>query len=192
MNEEEIIKRIKEGETELFSHIVNKYKKVVYNHAVSFLRNFQDAEDAAQEVFINVFNYLPKFRGDSKIGTWIYRITVNVCTNRLKQIKRRQSRMLEQTKEDEENIGSILESIMEKEEREPDNILVNSELREIVFKRIGELPDEQQQIIIMRDVNGMSYEEVAEVLKISDSAVKSKLFRAREKLREKLEKDDIL
>ncbi|MFP4467061.1 MAG: RNA polymerase sigma factor [Candidatus Goldiibacteriota bacterium] len=192
MDEEEIIKRIKDGETELFSHIVNKYKKVVYNHAVSFLRNFQDAEDAAQEVFINVFNYLPKFRGDSKIGTWIYRITVNVCTNRLKQIKRRQSRMLDRTKEDEENIGSLLEAVAEKEDKKPDNILVTSELREMVFRRINELSDEQKQVIIMRDINGLSYEETARVMKISESAVKSKLFRAREKLREKLEKDDVL
>jgi len=194
MDEAEIIKRIKKGETALFSEIIKQYKGVVFGHCFSFLRNRQDAEDVCQEIFVNVYKNLKKFRGDSKLGTWIYRITINSCKNRLKQMQRLRSRMAEEsyTGNDEEETNTLVNNIKEKEENEPDNQYVSKEVRTAVFNRIGELTEEQRQVIILRDVDGLSYEEVGKLLKLSVSAVKSKLFRARENLREKLEKDKIL
>jgi RNA polymerase sigma-70 factor (ECF subfamily) len=193
VDELEIIKRIQKGETRLFSQIVGMYKNVVYGHAVSFLRNSQDAEDASQEIFVNIFNNIKRFRGDSKLGTWIYRITVNVCKNKLKQVQRLRSHIAEEHYEpgEEDEMGSLLAEIREKEEKEPDKIYASEQMRTIVFKRISELSDEQKQVIMLRDVDGLSYEEVADMMKLSVSAVKSKLFRARENLREKLEKDNV-
>jgi len=193
MDEKELIKKIIKGEKEYFREIVNKYKSVVYNHSRNFLRNAQEAEDATQEIFINIFNNLKKFRGDSKLSTWIYRITVNTCKNKLKQIKRLKANIIDEIiNEDEDESKKMIEDIRENENKDPDNIFTQENLRTVIYKKMKELTEEQRTVIILRDINGLSYEEIAKVMKISVSAVKSKLFRARENLREKLEKEGVL
>jgi len=193
MDEKELIKKIIKGEKEYFREIVNKYKSVVYNHSRNFLRNAQEAEDATQEIFINIFNNLKKFRGDSKLSTWIYRITVNTCKNKLKQIKRLNANIADKIiNEDDDESKKMIEDIRENENKDPDNIFTQENLRTVIYKKMKELTEEQRTVIILRDINGLSYEEIAKVMKISVSAVKSKLFRARENLREKLEKEGVL
>jgi RNA polymerase sigma-70 factor (ECF subfamily) len=193
MDELEIIEKVKRGESKYFAEIITKYKKVVFGHAYNFLRNKEEAEDAAQEIFVSVYNNLKNFRGDSKLSTWIYRITVNTCKNRLKQLQRARGQMAEESYEEgAEEKPSLVDGLKEKEEKEPDKSYASEEVRKTVYKRIDELTGEQRQVIMMRDVEGLSYEEIGQVLRISVSAVKSKLFRARENLREKLQKDDIL
>jgi RNA polymerase sigma-70 factor, ECF subfamily len=193
MEDLEIIKRIKKGDKESFREIINKYKKVVYNHSRSFLRDAQEAEDVSQEIFISIFNNIKNFRGDSKLSTWIYRITVNTCKNRLKQMKRQRSQIAEEAFENEDGeLEQRIVNIKDKEEKEPDNLFAGESLKTAILARVDELTEEQKNVIMLRDVDGLSYDEVADVMKISVSAVKSKLFRARENLREKLEKDGIL
>ncbi len=193
MDEKELIKRIIKGEKEYFREIINKYKNVVYNHSRNFLRNAQEAEDATQEIFISIFNNLKKFRGDSKLSTWIYRITVNTCKNKLKQIKKIKANIIEEiTNEDNDEGRKLLEDIREDEVKEPDNIFTQKNLRNVIYKKMKELSDEQKTVIVLRDIDGLSYEEIAKIMKISVSAVKSKLFRARENLREKLEKEGVI
>lgn len=193
MDELEIIEKVKRGESKYFAEIITKYKKVVFGHAYNFLRNKEEAEDAAQEIFVSVYNNLKNFRGDAKLSTWIYRITVNTCKNRLKQLQRARGQMAEESYEEgAEEKPSLVDGLKEKEEKEPDKSYASEEVRKTVYKRIDELTGEQRQVIMMRDVEGLSYGEIGQVLKISVSAVKSKLFRARENLREKLQKDDIL
>jgi RNA polymerase sigma-70 factor (ECF subfamily) len=193
MDDLEVIKRIKKGDKECFREIINKYKKVVYNHSRSFLRDAQEAEDVSQEIFVSIFNNLKKFRGDSKLSTWIYRITVNICKNKLKQLKRLRSRMSDDAYENEDGeLEQKLVNIKDKEEKEPDNLFASGNLKAAILKRVDELTEEQKNVIMLRDVDGLSYEEVGQVMKLSVSAVKSKLFRARENLREKLEKDGVI
>ncbi|MEI7542718.1 MAG: sigma-70 family RNA polymerase sigma factor [bacterium] len=193
MEEAEIVKRIKKGETKYFAEIINKYKKVVFGQAYNFLRNKEEAEDTAQEVFIAIYKSIKKFRGDSKLSTWIYRITINTCKNRLKQLQRLRSHTADEFYEEgEENKTSMVDNIKEKEEKEPDKTYASSQVKKLIYKRIDELSNEHKQVILMRDVDGLSYEDIGRVLKLSVSAVKSKLFRARENLREKLEKDDVI
>jgi RNA polymerase sigma-70 factor (ECF subfamily) len=194
MDEIELIKKIKRGNKELFSEIVNKYKRVVYNHAYSFLRNKEEAEDTVQEIFTTIYKNIKSFREEAKLGTWIYRITVNICKNKLKQLKRKNQNIIEEIPEWDEDSeeNPIEEKLKDKDERTPDNVLVSDEIKKIVFKRMGELAEEQRKVLILRDIDGLSYEEIAKILKLSVSAVKSKIFRARENLREKLKKDDIL
>lgn len=193
MDEKELIKKIIKGEKEYFREIINKYKNVVYNHSRNFLRNTQEAEDATQEIFINIFNNLKKFRGDSKLSTWIYRITVNTCKNKLKQMKRIKANIMEEmTDEDNDESKKVLEDIKEDEEKEPDNIFAQKNLRSVIYKNMKTLSDEQRNVIILRDIDGLSYEEIAKIMKTSVSAVKSKLFRARENLREMLEKEGVI
>ncbi|MCX8092667.1 MAG: sigma-70 family RNA polymerase sigma factor [Candidatus Goldbacteria bacterium] len=192
MDEKELIKKIIKGEKEYFREIINKYKNLIYNHSRNFLRNAQEAEDVTQEIFINIFNNLNRFRGDSKLSTWIYRITVNTCKNKLKQMKRLKANIIEEIDDDNDETRKIIEDIRENEEKEPDNIFKQKNLRSAIYKNMKTLSDEQRTVIILRDINGLSYEEIAKIMKISVSAVKSKLFRARENLRQKLEKEGII
>ncbi|MEI7639986.1 MAG: sigma-70 family RNA polymerase sigma factor [bacterium] len=191
MEDLKIIKEIKKGNIEVYSQIVVKYKKVVFNHSYSFLRSREDAEDAAQETFVNAYKNIKKFRGDSKFSTWLYRITVNVCKNKLKQIQRLRAPLVEEIyhgAEDDEDAGSMINKIKDNEDKNPEVILLNTELKDIIKKSVNELPTEQKTAIILRDVDGLDYNEMAKVLNLSVSAVKSKLFRAREQLRTKLKK----
>jgi len=189
----DIVKKVKSGDTDAFREIIGKYKKVVFNHARSFLRNTQEAEDACQEIFISIYNNIRKFRGDSKFSTWVYRITVNTCKNKLKQLKRQRARIAEEAYEQgDEELDRRITNIREKEEKEPDNIFAGENVKDIVLKRVSELTEEQRDVITLRDIDGLTYEEIAGVMKLSVSAVKSKIFRARENLREKLEKDGVV
>jgi RNA polymerase sigma-70 factor (ECF subfamily) len=192
MDEKELIKRIVKGEKRYFREIIDKYKNVIYNHSRNFLRNAQEAEDVTQEIFINIFNNLKRFRGDSKLSTWIYRITVNTCKNKLKQIKRLKAKIMEEIPDEDDETKNTIEEIRENQEKEPDNIFAQKSLRSAIYKNMKSLPEEQRTVVILRDINGLSYEEIAKIMKISVPAVKSKLFRARENLREKLEKEGIL
>ena len=117
-----------------------------------------------------------------------------MCKNKLKQLKRLKANMSEELYDGDgsEEKESRVNEIKEKEEKEPDKAFVSDEVRKTVYSRIDELTEEQRQVIMLRDVDGLSYEEIGHILKLSVSAVKSKLFRARENLREKLQKDNIL
>lgn len=194
MDELELIKKIKRGNKELFSDIVIKYKRVIYNHVYSFLRNKEEAEDTTQEIFATIYKNIKSFREESKLSTWIYRITVNICKNKLKQLKRKSQNIVEEIPEWDEDSeeNPIEEKLKDKDEKNPDNVLVSNEIRKIIFKRMGELAEEQRKVLILRDIDGLSYEEIGKILKLSVAAVKSKILRARENLREKLKKDDIL
>ncbi len=193
MDEKELIKKLKQGKNEFFPELISKYKSVVFGHAMSYLRNAQDAEDVTQEIFVNIFNYIKNFRGDSSLSTWIYRITVNTCKNKLKQLSRIRSRIADEPMENSEDgqPESMIACIREKQEKEPDNVYISNEVRNTVYKRMGELPEEQREVITLRDIDGLSYEEIAKITKQSVQAVKSKLFRARENLRSKLKSDGI-
>lgn len=193
MDEKEAIKRVQAGETGAFRELIKLYEKPVYNHCRGFLRNEQEAEDAAQEVFVNVFKGIKRFRGDSKLGTWIYRITANVCKNRLKHLKRINAPLIDDAQETGDGeTTSLVEKVKEKEEKEPDKEYASKSAGELITRRISELTDEQKQVILLRDVEGRSYEEIAQIMRLSVSAVKSKLFRARENLRDRLKRDEIL
>ena len=142
MDEKEIVTRLKRGETEYFAEIVNKYKRVVFNHSYSFLRSKEEAEDAAQEIFISVFRNIKKFRGDSSIGTWIYRITVNTCKNKLKQLQRLRKPIMEELPESiDGERESLVDRLEDKEEYRPDNSFSGNAVRANIMKRIGELPE---------------------------------------------------
>lgn len=193
MDEKELIKKIIKGEKEYFREIINKYKNVVYNHSRNFLRNAHEAEDATQEIFINIFKNLKKFKGESKLSTWIYRITINTCKNKLKQMKRIKANIMEEMPLDNNGESkNVLEDIREDKRKEPDNIFTQKNLRSVIYKNLQTLSHEQRNVIILRDIDGLSYEEIAKIMKTSISAVKSKLFRARENLRKILEKEGVI
>lgn len=170
-----------------FDEVVSRYYESVFNLAYRlFQGNREEAEDLTQEVFLHAFQAYDRFRGDAHVFTWLYRITVNLWKNRLKQLSREREHrweILEETGEEEEESEPIE---WEDTRLSPQRLLEQKELAEAIQKAIDELPEEQRIVVVLRDIEGLSYQEIAEIVGCSIEAVKSRLFRARTNLRKKL------
>lgn len=176
--EAEIVRRVLEGDADAFGAIVDEYQKNVYNLALRMTGNPEDAQDMSQEAFIKAFNSLASFRGDSKLSVWLYRIVSNVCLDFLRSRKRKQTVSLNM--DDGEGGNSELEipdlSAMPEEE-------LNRRLtREAVRKGLLSLPEDQREILLLREIEGLSYDEIAQALGLEAGTVKSRIFRARKRL----------
>ena len=173
-----IIRRVQHGDTEAFSVLVAAYEKNVFNVALQMTGNREDAEDMAQEAFLKAYNSLPSFRGDSKFSSWLYRIVSNVCLD----FKRRQSRRPSSSLTVEDDEGETLQLDIADESQSPEALLERKLTREAVRRGLASLPDEQRQILLLREIQGLSYEEIAEAMDLEPGTVKSRIFRARKKL----------
>ena len=180
-----VIKRILEGDINAFELLMTAYEKNVYNLALRMCSNPEDAADMTQEAFIKAYNSLPSFRGDSKFSVWLYRIVSNVCLDFLRKQKRRPSVSL--SLEDES--GESVELQIPDESASPHKLLEQKLSREAVRRGLNELPPEHRQILILRELQGLSYDEISEALGLESGTVKSRIFRARKKLCAFLEKD---
>ena len=184
MNEEISVKRLKAGDEAEFERLVQICEKRVYNLALRYTNNEADAADIAQEVFLRVYRALPDFKEESAVTTWVYRITVNTAIDLTRKKTRRRENSLTGYGEDEETpeLDIVDESFSPELEYE------KTELRAALGHAIASLSEEHRKIIIMRDVNGMTYNEIGEILSLGEGTVKSRLFRARDRLRAVLEK----
>jgi len=185
----ELIERFLKGDEAGFNQLVLNYQNRVYGLCYRIMGNLEEAEEIAQEVFITVYNSLSEFRGDSRFSTWLYRITVNHCKNRLKYLGRRgyfQSDSLDQGLETEEGEFSRQ---MESEDFSPLERLEQKEVERLVQGKIMELDEEQRAMILLRDLEGLSYQEISEILGLKEGTVKSRIHRARLELKDKLKKE---
>jgi RNA polymerase sigma-70 factor (ECF subfamily) len=173
-----IIRRVQHGDTEAFSVLVAAYEKNVFNVALQMTGNREDAQDMAQEAFLKAYNSLPSFRGDSKFSSWLYRIVSNVCLD----FKRRQSRHPSSSLTVEDDEGESLQLDIADESQSPEALLERKLTREAVRRGLASLPDEQRQILLLREIQGLSYDEIAEAMDLEPGTVKSRIFRARKKL----------
>lgn len=186
MTEELLIKRAKKGDSKAFSALLNEYLSMIYNIAYRMTGNPDDASDMTQEVMIKLFKNLDSFNQKSKFSTWVYRVATNTCLDELKKIRRKQTLSLDAEYETDD--GSVS---FEQEDLSPtpDEQAETNELKDIVARAITRLGEEHRAVIVLRDIKGLSYGEIAEILNCSDGTVKSRLSRARAKLKEILEKD---
>lgn len=183
MNEEEIIQRIKDGENEHFDILIRKYRDRVFRYAYSNLGDYDDALEAAQDIFVSVFKSLKNFRGESKFSTWLYSITSNYCKN----FKRKKRRMnVISIFRNDDDMASELPIIDERENLEKKFELDNT--YEIATEELQKLPDDYRNILVLRDIEGYTYDEIAEILKISLSNVKVRIHRGRAMLKQRLHK----
>ena len=174
-----IIKQVLGGDADAFEHIVKKYEKKVYNLALRYLKNRDDALDLSQEVFIQVYNNLAQFRGDSQFSTWIYRVTYNKCVDMLRKTQKLRRNVVMST--DDENFFETRDRRASiEEDYEGRETLVT------VMKIIDTLPSEQRDVMILRYIKDLSYSQIADVLEIAEGTVKSRLNRARLKIKEQL------
>lgn len=180
-----IITRVLDGDTNAFEALVIENQRQVYTLALKMLGNEEDAYDLSQDAFIKAFKNLSKFRGDSKFSVWLYRLTSNLCLDFLRSRKRRPTVSTSfANDEDEERELEIPD-----ERFSPEGVLEKNELRRSVNAALESLPEDYRQIIILREINGLSYDEIAEVLSLELGTVKSRIFRARKKLCSIISKD---
>ncbi|MCS7265276.1 MAG: sigma-70 family RNA polymerase sigma factor [Armatimonadetes bacterium] len=169
-----------------FDEVVDRYYDKVLNLAFRLMGDREEAHDLAQEVFIHAYQAYDRFRGDSEVFTWLYRITVNLAKNRYKQLQREREHkweILEETDEEEEEVEPFE---WEDTKLSPETLLEQKEIAEAIQRAIDELPEDQRVTLVLRDIEGLSYKEIARIQGCSVEAVKSRLFRARSTLRKKL------
>ena len=171
--EQVLLQRAKKGEIAAFEALVNAYERRVYALALRSTGSEADAADITQEVFLRAYRALPTFRGESGLSTWLYRITVNLCVDLARKHNPTDSL-------DDEHAGSIPET---RGAHQPEAALANSELRRELDIALSMVSEEHRKIVILRDVAGMSYTDIAAALDLEEGTVKSRLARARKALR---------
>ena len=174
--DKELIERVKNGDKAAYDLLVIKYQQRIVNLVSRFVRNQSDALDVTQEAFIKAYRALPKFRGDSAFYTWLYRIAVNTAKNHLAS----QSRRPTDSDYDVSEIEQIEGGDALREQATPENLLMKDQLQSTVLKAIENLPDDLRSAIMLREVEGLSYEEIAQVMECPIGTVRSRIFRARE------------
>ena len=175
----EIVKRAQEGDREAFKELVETYQRKVYGICIGMLKDPDDSKDVSQEVFIKVYRYLDKFNHQSSFYTWLYRITVNKCIDFIRKQKRKREVDYDDGILRDDNVegdDSILPSRLG---IHPDRVYGRKELREKMLEALETLSEKHRTILILREVEGLSYEEIADVLQISKGTVMSRLYHAR-------------
>lgn len=183
MNELEIIEKIKQGKSEYFKEFVDKYKNMVFRICFGFVKNKEDAEDITQEVFFTIYKNIKDFKFESKISTWIYRIAVNRSLNHIR--KRKLSRMFNKISLKEESKSEEIE-IPASEDFSADFKIIAKEKKNIISKTLNRLPSNQRVAFTLYNIEGFTYEEIAEIMGCSISAVESRIHRAKMNLQKKL------
>lgn len=180
-----VIQAVLDGDVNAYEALVKEYEKNVYNLALRMTGNSEDAADMAQEAFIKAYNSLTAFRGDSKFSVWLYRIVSNVCLDFLRSRSRKQTVSLSTENDD----GEEVELDIADETYSPEQLLDRSLTRDAVRRGLAALPPDHREILLLREIQGLSYEEIADVLGLEAGTVKSRIFRARKKLCSFLIKD---
>jgi RNA polymerase sigma-70 factor (ECF subfamily) len=181
-SDNELVQRFREGDRHAYSEIVRRYQDRVYTQCFRWLGNRSVAEEVAQDVFIAMFRSLPKFRGESKLSTWIYRVVTNHCKNRRLYRQRRahgRHEPLEGPRPEDEDAPRRQ---LADDRPGTDASLHQSEAEVLVRDALARLDEDQRRIIILRDVQDLSYEEISDILGVPRGTVKSRIHRARTQL----------
>lgn len=177
--ESKLIEEAKGGEFDAFSNLVSMYEKKIYNYCLRMTNSREDAEDLTQEIFVRVYKSLKGFKGNSQFSTWVFRIAHNICIDHYRKAKLT-TVSLNRPKNEEDKREMDLPS----EDPTPEEEALRKEQQEFLLKCIEELRPEYKAVIILRDVQHHSYEEIAKILNVPLGTVKSHISRARAELRE--------
>ncbi|CAB1276602.1 RNA polymerase sigma factor RpoE [Candidatus Nitrosacidococcus tergens] len=175
----DLVQRVQRGDKKAFDMLVLKYQQKILRLISHYIRDSGDALDIAQETFIKAYRALPRFRGESAFYTWLYRIAINTAKNYL----------IVQNRYPLENDTDIKDYVAEtylKDQATPEHLLIRDEIAQTIDKTINELPDELRTAIILRELEGLGYAEIAEVMDCPIGTVRSRIFRAREAIDEKI------
>jgi len=173
--DQQLVKRAQRGDTRAFDLLVLKYQGRIAALISRYVSNSSEVEDVAQEAFIKAFRALPKFRGESAFYTWLYRIAANAAKNHLVARGRRPS-----ADADVDDAEYFEEAVMLRDTESPEETLFGNELADVVRSALNGLPDELRMALTLREFDGLSYEEIAEVMECPVGTVRSRIFRARD------------
>ena len=179
----QLVERAQRGDKHAFELLVHKYQRKLGRLLARFIRDPAEVEDVTQEAFIKAYRALPAFRGDSAFYTWLYRIGINTAKNYLMALGRRAPTSTEVEAEEAEGLedGEQLRDI-----NTPESVLLSAEIARTVNATIEELPEELRTAIQLREIEGMSYEDIARIMECPIGTVRSRIFRAREAIAERL------
>lgn len=187
LRERRLLRRLRDRDERAFRELVESYGDRVFNLTYRMMSNREEAEDVAQEVFITVFKSIDSFRGDAKLSTWLYRIAANHCKNRIKYLARRHDRSKAEFDERIDADGAAGAVTAPSASPRPDRQLEGVELERIMQRAIAELDDEHRILVVLRDLEELSYDEIAQITELPEGTVKSRLHRARLALRKKMQ-----
>jgi len=179
----QLVERVQRGDKAAFDLLVTKYQRKIFRLLSRLIRDPGEVEDVAQEAFIKAYRALPNFRGDSAFYTWLYRIAINTAKNWLVSQGRRAPTSTDTDIEDAETFddGEHLRDL-----NTPDSMLLTRQVADAVNRAIERLPEELKTAIVLRELEGLSYEEIAETMNCPIGTVRSRIFRAREAIAEEL------
>lgn len=178
-----LVERVQQGDKQAFGLLVAKYQRKLMRLVSRLVRDQAEAEDVVQEAFIKAYRALPGFRGDSAFYTWLYRIGINAAKNHLATRSKRPPTL---TEFDNEEAESFDEGELLRDQNTPERILMSKEIGETVNAAIEALPEDLRNAIVLREIDGLSYDEIAMVMECPIGTVRSRIFRAREAIAEKL------
>jgi RNA polymerase sigma-70 factor, ECF subfamily len=175
--DQQLVERVQRGDKAAFDLLVVKYQRKIFRLLSRLIRDTAEIEDVAQEAFVKAYRALPNFRGDSAFYTWLYRIAINTAKNYLVSQGRRAPTSTQADVEDAETFddGDHLRDL-----NTPDSMLVTKQVGEAVNRAIDKLPEDLRTAIVLRELEGLSYEEIAESMRCPIGTVRSRIFRARE------------
>lgn len=179
----ELVALAKRGDMDAFEALILQHEKIVYNIAFRMMDGGEDVKDMAQEVFLKVYRNLERFDGKSAFSTWIYRIAVNTCIDEIRKRKGKQTYSLDAELEDED--GNYKKQFADEGGR-PEEEMLQKELRGEVLAALETLSPEHKAAVILRDIRGYSYEEIAEMMQMPLGTVKSRISRGRAQLKEEI------
>ena len=182
----ELVKAFQVGDRTAFDALVLNHKDKVFNLCYWFLGDRQEANDSAQDTFIKVYRSLKKFRFESAFSTWLYRIAANTCKNRLKSSEYRHKKKIVRLDNPGEIEGGKYSIEIYDKSPSPMIDFEKKERMMLIYKAIASLPTDQRTIVVLRDIEGLSYEEIANITGLNFGTVKSRLSRARQQLKKKL------
>lgn len=186
MSDIEIINQLKQGNEAAFRKLVDSYQKLVVNTCYGMLHNREDAEDIAQDVFIEVYRNVERFRADAKLSTWLYRIAVNRSLNHIRDNKKH--KWFQSFENEVEAKNRQLMQVESSDTDQPEFELENKQRAVILHEAINSLPENQRVAFTLSKYEELSYQEISEVMDLSVSSIESLLFRAKKNLQKKLHK----
>ncbi len=181
--DKELVRRVQKGDRHAFDLLFGRYQHKILNLVSRYLRDREDVEDVAQEAFIKAFRALPRFRGESAFYTWLYRIAINTAKNHLVARSRRPPGVDVDVEDAEFMDGTD----MLKESENPEAALARDELSAEIDLAIAELPDDLRSAVTLREFDGLTYEQIAEIMDCPVGTVRSRIFRAREAIDTRIE-----
>ena len=181
--EKELIAKAKQGDMQAFEELILKHEKIVYNVALRMMNHSEDAKDISQEVFLKAYRNIKNFDERSMFSTWLYRITTNTCIDEMRKRKGKQNYSLEEELENED--GSMQRQIADEGDT-PEESLMRGEEKGEILQALDTLSEEHRVAIILRDVKGLSYEEISEIIELPMGTVKSRISRARNQLKNEI------